>query len=258
MSSPEEHAISGVELARRLARRLDGVTDGTQRGVLVREFCAHNSPSEVVQSFAALVQEAMRGNLRGAWVAVSIALIADDFPYELLGSLYGAARAAQSDAMRLLFVGGSVSFKVAKDGEFGRDDLFENVTLGQRKSAARGMDRPLLNRLLFDPEPSVVRILLGNPRVTEQHVMRLATRRPNRASTIREIARDFKWIRRSALQRALVLNPYTPVRVAVCLMPLLAPWEQHELAEDQNVHHLVRLGAKTFLELRSWQPPVFH
>ncbi len=245
-------------LARRLARRLDAVVDGTQRAVLVREFCTNNEPDDAVLGLRSLLEEAMRGNLRGGWVAVSIALIAEDFPYDLLTGLYRAARASGGDAMRLLFIGGNVAFRQATDDEFGRDDLFENVSLGRRKSAARGLDLNMLGRLLYDPEPSVVRILLGNPRLTEQHVMRLATRRPNRATALREIARDFKWIQRPALQRALILNPYTPVRIAVTLLPLLGPWEQLELSDNQQVHHLVRMGAKAFMELRGWQPPVFH
>ena len=148
----------------------------------------------------------MRGDQRGAWIAVAIALCGEALPYDMMESLYRAARNADLDIVRLLMVGGNATFKTARDGEFGRDDFIENLSLGERKAKARLRDRNALDRLLYDPDPSVVRILLGNPRLTEAHVIRLASRRPNRTTALAEIGRDPRWLSRPAVQRALALN----------------------------------------------------
>ncbi len=201
-------------LARDLALKLDSVTEHKQRGVLLREYVTTAGPDGAIRGLHVLIKSAMRGEQRGAWIAVAIALCSEVLPYDMMESLYRAARAAKLDIVRLLMVGGNACFKTAQDTEFGRDDFIENLTLGERKAKARLRDRNALDRLLYDPDASVVRILLGNPRLTEEHVLRLASRRPNRVAALAEIARDPKWLSRGAVQRALALNPYTPTPAA--------------------------------------------
>jgi len=245
-------------LARSLALKLDSVKDHDQRAVLLREYVTSAGPEGAVRGLHVLIKSAMRGEQRGAWVAVAIAICAEALPYDMMESLYRAARNANLDIVRLLMVGGNASFKTALDGEFGRDDFIENLTLGERKAKARLRDKNALDRLLYDPDPSVVRILLGNPRVTEAHVLKLASRRPNRAVSLREIARDPKWLSRGGIQRALALNPYTPIRITLTLLPLFSVQELHELSQDANLHPLVSRGAKAFLDDLGWTPPTFH
>ena len=60
------------------------------------------------------------------------------------------------------------------------------LTLGERKSLARRPDRAMLDRLLHDPHPDVIRRLLRNPRLTEDDVVRLAARRPGRPEVLVE------------------------------------------------------------------------
>ena len=95
------------------------------------------------------------------------------------------------------------------------------LTLGERKSAARGRRRELLDRLLRDPDESVLTILLGNPRITEADVVRLAARRPTTAAAQRTILRSERFIARYNVKRALVFNPYTPTDLAARLVVLL-------------------------------------
>ena len=245
-------------LARRLALKLDSVSDHDQRAFLLREFVKKVGPDGAVRGLHVLIKSAMRGEHRGAWVAVAIAICSEALPYDMMEELYRAARHAELDIVRLLMVGGNATFKTAQDREFGRDEFIENLTLGERKAKARLRDRNALDRLLYDPNPSVVRILLGNPRLTEQHVIRLASRRPNRAVALAEIAREPKWLSRGAVQRALSLNPYTPIRITLTLLPLFSTQELHELSQDSAVHPLVSRGAKAFLDDLGWSPPTFH
>ena len=261
MSDGSPEPREGVEpslLARQLALKLDSVMDHEQRAVLLREYVSSAGPEGAVRGLHVLIKNAMRGEQRGAWIAVAIAICAEALPYDMMESLYRAARGANLDIVRLLMVGGNASFKTALDGEFGRDDFIENLTLGERKAKARLRDKNALDRLLYDPDPSVVRILLSNPRLTESHVLKLASRRPNRATALREIAREPKWLSRGTIQRALALNPYTPIRITLTLLPLFSVQELYELCQDTNLHPLVSRGAKAFLDDLGWTPPTFH
>ena len=258
MEQTQQDRRGDPRLARVLTKKLTGVSDHAQRCYLLREFCTRVGPEAAVEALYALVNDAMEGEHRNAWVAVAIALCTEALPYDMLGDMYRAARIANLDVMRLLMFGGHVTHRTAQEKDFTPDDYIENLTLGERKSRARLQDPHALERLLYDPDPSVVRILLANPRLTEASVLKLASRRPNRVGVLREIARVPKWVSRASIQRALALSPYTPVRVTLTLMPLFSTAELVELSRDGSVHPLVAMGAKTFLAERGWEPPTVH
>lgn len=95
------------------------------------------------------------------------------------------------------------------------------LTLGERKSLARRPDRDMLERLLLDPHPDVIRRLLVNPRLTEELVVRLAARRPASRAVLSELARAPRWAGRARVRLALILNPSLPEDIAVRLVSLL-------------------------------------
>ncbi|MGM0574864.1 MAG: hypothetical protein ACQEXJ_03915 [Myxococcota bacterium] len=239
-------------------RRLEGISHPSQRDVLVREFCLTQGPAVAVEALHALVREAVRGRHRGTWLTVASALTGGAIPYDVHGDLYRAAVAGGFDVMRHLLIGGEVAHKTARDEDFARDDLLDGLTLGERKAKARALDRNLLARMLNDGDPAVIRVLLRNPRITEQEVLRLAAKRPNRAAVLREIARVSRWICRPRIQRALLLNPYTPVRVSVVLMPLMSAQDLHQFSRDKSLHPLTVAIARELLDLRGWETPTFH
>jgi hypothetical protein len=134
------------------------------------------------------------------------------------------------------------------DFGFGRQ-----VTLGERKSLARTHDRELIARVLRDPHPHVIRILLHNPSLIEMDVLRLCARRPVASEALREVFQSARWIVRYPIKVALILNPYTPLDIALQLAPLMheqdlkrvleasdLPSELHEACRrrtDQGVVH---------------------
>jgi hypothetical protein len=127
------------------------------------------------------------------------------------------------------------------------------LTLGERKSLARKPDRDMLARLLLDPHPDVIHRLLANPKLTEDDVIRLATKRPCRPDVLAEIARSDKWMHRSRVRISIVLNPHTPIELAAPIVSLLMRQELKLLAEATGVAPLVRALALEHLERR---PPV--
>jgi hypothetical protein len=95
------------------------------------------------------------------------------------------------------------------------------LSLGERKSLARTSDRMLLARALRDPHPHVVQILLLNPGLTEDNVIRMAARRPTTPEAQCTITRDSRWSYRPRVRAALAQNPATPPYLAAlhtCLL----------------------------------------
>ncbi|MBI5443448.1 MAG: hypothetical protein HY900_19820, partial [Deltaproteobacteria bacterium] len=116
-------------------------------------------------------------------------------------------------------------------------------------AAARGLRGPLLDRLLKDPDPRVVREILRNPRLRESEVLAIASRRPCPTDVLRWLARAEAWIFRPAVRRALVLNPFTPPELSLALLPTLSATELLEVADQGPVHRAIRAGAET---VREW------
>lgn len=128
------------------------------------------------------------------------------------------------------------------------------LTLGERKSLARRPNREMIERLLRDPHPEVIRQLLANPKVTEDDVLSLASRRPCRADVLTQIARTPKWVRRPRVRVALVLNPDTPMDVTAPLVGLLVRQELHLVATSTTVEPALRALCLEHLERRPPSP----
>ncbi len=124
------------------------------------------------------------------------------------------------------------------------------LTLGERKSLARRPDRSMMDRLLSDPHPDVIRGLLRNPRVTEDDVVRLAARRPGRAEVLAEVARSPRWVHRARVRLTLLLNPSTPLELAAPITGLLVRQELRLVAEATHVADGVRALCLEHLERR--------
>ncbi len=114
------------------------------------------------------------------------------------------------------------------------------LTLGERKSLARRQDRRLLDRVLRDPHPDVIELLLMNPRLTEADVVRLCARRPNVPLILLRVFRAPRWAVRPAVRAAIALNPATPPVIAEAIVPLLAPDDLRCIAVDERAAPAVR------------------
>ncbi len=127
------------------------------------------------------------------------------------------------------------------------------LTLGERRALARKPTRAVLEKLLADPHPMVTRVLLGNPRLTEDDVLRICTRRPGAPLVLLEVGRNPDWVQRSRVRMAIVLNPYAPPELSVPLVPLLVRPELQEVVNAADLQPLVRATA---VELLAKRPPI--
>jgi hypothetical protein len=124
------------------------------------------------------------------------------------------------------------------------------LTLGERKALARTHSREELLLLVRDPHPDVVRILLDNPHVTENEIVRIAAQRPAVPESLAIIAKHPRWSLRHAVKRALVFNPSTPLADAIRIATTLRGLELAELAAEPSLpeqlrKHAADLGTET-------------
>ncbi len=123
------------------------------------------------------------------------------------------------------------------------------LTLGERKSLARSWKRDVLERLLVDPHIDVVDLLLRNPRLTEDDVLKIATARRASAAVLELILHNRRWACRSRVRRALLFNPNLPEAHALRLVGLLNRTELRELAGDNHLSNNVGFAIRRRLGL---------
>lgn len=141
-----------------------------------------------------------------------------------------------------------------------RDDMSQLVvqrqdgsplSLGERRALARRPSRAALDRLLRDPHPMVVRLVLQNPRITEEDVVHMAARRPAVPDVVMEIGK--LWSRYARVRRALALNPGSPPAVSVPMLSLMIRSELVDVTRAADIPAVVRAIAHDLRELR---PPM--
>jgi hypothetical protein len=229
-----------------LARRLAALPAAGMRQAALRTVLEALDDVTAARLCAELVRRGPDGApFDVALLALTALLDQDAFGYDRHAALYAGARALGDEQLGLLLLSAQPP-PPGRPHAAGVPDGRE-LTLGERKSLARGRRREVLDRLLRDPDQSVLEILLGNPRITEEDVVRLAARRPTTAAAQRAILRCERFIARYGVKRALVFNPYTPTDLAARLVVLLARTDQRAVAGDPSLNETVRNAARAAL-----------
>jgi hypothetical protein len=127
------------------------------------------------------------------------------------------------------------------------------LTLGERRSLARRPSRRSFEKLLADPHPLVIRLLLQNPKLTEDDVVRLVARRPARQAVMAEVAQSLRWLCHGRVRLTLVLNPGSPPEIAMPLLPICKRTELKEVVRATETSIVLRATALELLERR---PPI--
>ncbi|MDX1649451.1 MAG: hypothetical protein R3263_06325, partial [Myxococcota bacterium] len=170
-------------------------------------------------------------------------------PYDLRAALYTeASRHGDAFVMRLLRSADAA--EAMDDPAAALPRAVAEMPLGVRRALARSDDLPMLERLLLDADHVVILHLMRNPRITEDHVVRIAARRPIPASTLREIARSTRFGGRPRVRTAIARNPYCPTDLAILLLGALPLREVRDIARDETLHPETRRHAREELERR--------
>jgi hypothetical protein len=247
-------SLDAAATARRLAQRVTALPDLVMRQVALAEALTLSSADDAVALLAALLRASREtpGHPYTATIAALAGMLSDAqmLPYLTRGSIYEAAVVAgRPDIARLLLDAppGALEPK-PPEPERPIAPRGRPLTLGERKSLARTRRRDLIQRLLVDPDAQVIRVLLGNPHLTENDVLAIASRRPTRQEVLRVVF-ESGWLARYAVKRALVLNPYTPGELAVRLLPTLVLSDLRAIAHDPAASEPLRTEAGLLLSL---------
>jgi hypothetical protein len=232
-----------------LVDKLKTLRDARMRASVLAEHLASKSADAAVDELAQVIERAVRrgdGDAILALVGLALALGAADLvPYEQRRELYGVARQRAHAPVARLFLDALPTHAASAAGDplAPERPLTPNgrpLTLGERKSLARGHRRELLLQLLRDPHPDVVAVLLDNPHLTEPDVVALAARRPSTPDALAHVAASQRWVPRYNVRLALVKNPYTPLPWAVRLATTLRMLDLRQVAADPNLAPLLR------------------
>lgn len=245
--------------AEQLERKLRHVTESSMRRELVRETLEAQSAEDCFALVhAALHQPAGEAPglelLRETVLAVLVHGGATrSLSYPLVERLYAAA-AEHGDHLLARLLRTPASEQSMADPAAALPREVGEIPLGVRRSLAKGSEKPMLDKLLLDPDLLVIRHLLANPRITEEDVIRIASRRPIPGSTLNEIAENRRWATRQRVRVALARNPYCPTDVALRILGSLPLRELRELRSDGTLHQEIRRHAKEELARRGGRP----
>lgn len=129
------------------------------------------------------------------------------------------------------------------------------LTVGERRSLARRCNRRAFEKLLADPHPLVIRLLLQNPQLTENDVVRLVARRPARNAVLQEIALAPGWLCRRRVRMSILLHPGSPLALAMPLLGVCTRGELREVVSSSESAIVLRATALELLERRPPLPP---
>jgi hypothetical protein len=127
-----------------------------------------------------------------------------------------------------------------------RDGLGE-MRLGDRVTLARLATPPLLPALLADPDGQVVGSTLLNPRLREEDLVAALRQEDARAVLIEATVASSRWAANYAVRLALVLQPRTPLPIALQQISSLVPRDLRRVAEEAVLRRLVREAALAVL-----------
>ncbi len=238
--------------SRELLLRLASVEGAAARQALWAEHLVTRPPDQAARALDRAVRGAALREpeaVRAYLPLLDLPALADRVGPGLMAEVLAAARGADLEACLLVLE--HPGPPVAREG-LGPppDPILDTLTLGHRKTAARGPRSSLLDRILRDPDPRVVGEVLRNPRLREAEVLAVAARRPCPQEVFWLLVRRGGWLRRPAIQRAVALNPYSPPQLALGLVVLLADPDLGALAQEEGLHPAVRGGAQQVLAWR--------
>jgi len=241
--------------ARALVQRLLALEEGTVRARAAARALEVLGPERAARVLSALVRREGDDGATAAVGAVGLALLdpGSGLAVEWHAELYVTAREGNLHEVAGLLLS-PPPHRTWEEPLDRADPRLSHLSLGEKKTLARlRRDPDLLARLAAEGEPSVVRELLRNPRLTEPQAVRIAARRPVRPETLRCLFEDRRWRTRAGVRLALARNPYVDTGIALLLLPTLPAGDLADIADDGALHPRVRELAGRIAEGRGWR-----
>jgi hypothetical protein len=135
-----------------------------------------------------------------------------------------------------------------------------NLTLSQRVSRLSTNQKIMLaikggkeeRTLLIREANRLIQVnVLRNGRITESEVAYIAQMRTVNEEVLRIISNTREWMKKYPITKALVMNPRTPLPLAMTHMKRLIESDMKLLIKDRNVAELLRREAKRIVEMKA-------
>jgi hypothetical protein len=111
----------------------------------------------------------------------------------------------------------------------------QQMSVGERIKLALKGNRDARTFLLRDPNRLVQRLVLQNPRITDEEILALSKNRNIDRELLDGISRRKEWVSNYQVRLALTTNPKTPLAMAVRFVSTLLPRDVRALAKSKNV-----------------------
>lgn len=142
-----------------------------------------------------------------------------------------------------------------EEGPLSHPEL-QDITLGEKKAWARRSRQKDFHKFYAETHPQVLEILFSHPAMTEAQLLRFLSRRPLYPEVVATALRFPRWLSSRSVQRSLSLNPYTPTRIALRLLPLLALEDLREIRDAEDLTHELRGYAEVLLAMQDYADSV--
>lgn len=123
-----------------------------------------------------------------------------------------------------------------------------DMRLGEKITLAKIATQPVLARLLADPEPRIAEACLINPRLREEDLVTAVRQETATRALLEGAAASTRWGDRYAVRLALVLQPRTPLGVALAQITSLVGRDLQRVAEAAGLRPLVQAAARRLAE----------
>ena len=231
----------------RLLALLRGIPDSELRLHRFAEYLQEQSPEQAAWNIAALWDRVDAGDRLAQVICLGL------LEFKRLSRVLEADCLQETQAVLKAIGHASAELFVAVKPRVGAQDdetaRRPKDPVGLRIAQARQPAGKVLERLLFDPDARVIRTILGNPRLTEGDVVKLAASRRASPEALEVIAQDDRWIARYPVKVALANNPGTPLRVALGMLPYLLHQDLRMVAAASSRRE-VRARASSLLSQR--------
>lgn len=200
-----------------------------------------NIPAELAQERLQVIDDVEAGRLDRAWS--ELPLPEADADEETVSEALARERAE-----RVL--------KAIRDEEGEEPDL----TLTQRVMRLRTNQKIILamkggkeeRTLLIREANRLIQVaVIRNGRITEGEVAYIAQMRTVQDEVLRIISMNREWMKKYTITKALVMNPKTPLPIALNLLRRIHEFDMKLMVKDRNVPETLRREAKRILEQKS-------
>jgi hypothetical protein len=235
-----------THLVQQWEARVAAIREREMRAAVLLEMLNEVTIEELVGCLALVVERSRNGVGQSRELLQELALdpgVLQQLTYDRLEAAYSYARDLGQEDIARMFLSNRPPWQDPLTPAAPENQALD-LPLGLRRAAARTTDRLVLDRLMHDKNPLVVRLLLDNPRVVERDVVRMAAMRPTTIEILTMIAAHRRWGSEYRVRKAIVCNPFAPTDLKVRLLPTLMRQDLHDALREGALEAEARDAAR--------------